>query len=129
MPSDETAYEIFHTCINEFKKKGIIEANEEDELFPYKFVTANGLNSKFPSFNITIVFFKKILMVSDCFKNKLMRNSLKLLNMLKGSKAVSARSIRKKSFQALMKVSQLPTSLFDYLTALEECYDEKTNPE
>eukprot|EP00093_Oithona_nana_P013860 13860.XXX_250865_249324_1 [CDS] Oithona nana genome sequencing. len=109
LPSDETAYEIFHTCINEFKKKGIIEANEEDELFPYKFVTANGLN--------------------NCFKNKLMRNSLKLLNMLKGSKAVSARSIRKKSFQALMKVSQLPTSLFDYLTALEECYDEKTNPE
>ena len=58
-----------------------------------------------------------------------MRNSLKLLQMLKGSKAVSARSIRKKSFQALMKVSQLPTSMFDYITALEECYHEETNPQ
>ena len=42
--------------------------------------------------------------------------------MLKAKEAISARSIRKKAFQALMKVPQLPTSLFDYVTALEECY-------
>ena len=51
-----------------------------------------------------------------------MKSSLKLLNMLKEREAISARSIRKKAFQALMKVPQLPTSLFDYVTALEECY-------
>ena len=51
LPSDAIAYEIFQTCINEFKKKGIIEVDEEDELFPYKFVTANGLNSKY-AFNL-----------------------------------------------------------------------------
>ena len=51
MPSDAIAYEIFQTCINEFKKKGIIEVDEEDELFAYKFVTANGLNSKY-GFNL-----------------------------------------------------------------------------
>ena len=46
LPSAEIAYDIFQSCINEFKKKGIIGGSEEDELFSYKFITANWLESK-----------------------------------------------------------------------------------
>ena len=100
LPSDKIAYEIFQTCVQEFQTKGIILSKEE--LFGYK-------------------------LISDmmCNENKVMQSSLKLFSMLKEGKPISARLIRKLSFQALMKVPELPTSLNEYLNALEECYKAK----
>lgn len=92
LPTQGTAYDILFSCIMELKDKGLIHS--ADSLVPYKninFKEENGL-----------------------------KGSRQLLEIVMKMEAKSARYLRKIPFQALMKVTELPTNLTEFLLALRE---------
>lgn len=104
LPTKETAYDVLFSCIAEFKQKGLI-SKANDDIFGYKFINGNANGSQESS--------------------SLMNDSYLLWDIVKSMKPCSARFLRKVAFQALMKVSELPTKLTDYLGALQESVDAK----
>ena len=105
----ETSYDILCSCIVEFRIKDLI-SKDGTNLFDYKFLCdyasskqeANGSDYS-----------------NSC--DDTMKDSNYLLTIVKDMKPSSARLLRKISFQALMKVPELPCKLHDFLHGLEEC--------
>jgi len=109
LPSSETAYDILCSCVVEFRTKDLIRKDGATAMFNYKFLCDYSSKS-----DDTVCDY-------SAYGDDTMRYSKILLCIVKEMKPCSARLLRKVAFQALMKVSELPCNMTDFLDALGEC--------